>query len=299
LNSGVRRAYPSPTPSPCQEEIPVLKWKLMLTTLPFVLVVVALKAGLEYGLAFPGVVDFSEVGLVLTGGVFLIGFMLAGVMTDFKESEKLPAELACSLETVDETFVHVAATKPNVDLAALRRALLDTVNHLLSWMHGLTPLEAMFARLNALAVSVQALEKAGATPWAVRALNEVHTLRKIVSRMSVISRTSFIQSGYALLDTITAVILGLLMIARFKSPLAEFVLVAFVALIYIYMIRLIRDIDDPFEYEPGGIRGAAEVDLVVLQEYRARLSQQLGVAVPDDGTGLPPEPAENQAVAQA
>jgi hypothetical protein len=277
----------------------VIKWKLMLTTLPFVLVVVGLKAGLEYGAGFPGVVDFGEVGLVLTGGVFLIGFMLAGVMTDFKESEKIPADLACSLETIDETFTHVAAAKPNVDLATLRRGLLDTVNHLLSWMHGLTPLETMFAKLSALAVHCQALEKAGATPYSIRALNEVHGVRRIVSRMSVISRTSFIQSGYALLDTITAVILGLLMIAKFKSPLAEFVLVAFVALIYIYMIRLIRDIDDPFEYEPGGIRGAAEVDLVVLQEYRERLSQALGVAVPNDGTGLVHEPAENQPAAQA
>jgi hypothetical protein len=90
-----------------------------------------------------------------------------------------------------------------------------------------------------------------------------------------------------MLDAITAIILLLLMISRFKSPLAEFVLVAFVALIYVYMIRLIRDIDDPFEYEPGGDRGAAEVDLAVLQEYRARLSAELGVEVPADGTGLP------------
>jgi hypothetical protein len=269
----------------------VIKWKLMLTTLPYVVLVLGIKTGLEYGLKFHGVVDFGDVGLVLTGGVFLIGFMMAGVMTDYKESEKLPAELACTLETIDETFIHVAATKPNVDVGLLRRGLLDTANHLLAWMHGVTPLDVMFQRLTALATQVQAIEKAGATPYAVRALNEVNGLRKVVSRMSVISRTSFIQSGYALLDTITAVIMALLMISKFKSPLAEFVLVGFVGLIYIYMIRLIRDIDDPFEYEPGGTKGAAEVDLVVLQEYRQRLSAQLGVPVPNDGTGLPAEQA--------
>jgi hypothetical protein len=267
----------------------VVKWKLMLTTLPYVAVVVAIKAGLEYGLKFPGVVEFGEVGLVLTGGVFLIGFMLAGVMADYKESEKLPAELACTLETIDETFVHVAATRQGVDLPVLRRGLLDTANRLLAWMHGLAPLSSMLEQLNALAVHTQALERAGAAaPYTVRALNEVHGLRKVVSRMSIISRTSFVQSGYAMLDAITVLIMALLMISKFKSPLAEFVLVAFVALIFIYMIRLIRDIDDPFEYEPGGARGAAEVDLVVLQEYRARLCAQLGVEVPDDGTGLPP-----------
>lgn len=265
----------------------MIKWKLMITTLPFVAIVVAAKMALEYGLKFPGVVDFSEVGLVLTGGVFLMGFMLAGVMTDYKESERIPAELACALETIDESLLLVAATKSGVEVTPLRRTLLDTANHLLAWMHGITALDVMFAKLSTLAASLQSVDRAGATPYAVRALNEVHGLRKTVSRMSVISRTSFIQSGYALLDTITAVVLGLLMIAKFKSPLAEFVLVAFVGLIYIYMVRLIRDLDDPFEYKPGAAKGAAEVDLVVLQEYRQRLSQQLGVPVPNDGTGLP------------
>jgi hypothetical protein len=276
----------------------VIKWKLMLTTLPYVLVVVGLKAALEYGFKFPGVVDFGDVGLVLTGGVFLIGFMLAGVLSDYKESEKIPAELACTMETIDETFMHVAATKPNIDLVTLRRSVLDTANQLLSWMHGITPLGEMFVKLSALAQQGQVLEKAGAGSYAARVVAEVNGLRKTISRMSVISRTSFIQSGYALLDTITAVILALLMISKFKSPLAEFVLVAFVALIYIYMIRLIRDLDDPFEYEPGGMKGAAEVDLVVLQEYRQRLSEQLGVPVPDDGTGLPAEAGAKQAAAK-
>ena len=86
----------------------MIKWKLMLTTLPFVVAALVLRAVLDYVVVFTPVVDFGDVALVLTGGVFLIGFMLSGTMSDFKESEKLPAELACSLETMEElSLIHI------------------------------------------------------------------------------------------------------------------------------------------------------------------------------------------------
>jgi len=93
--------------------------------------------------------------------------------------------------------------------------------------------------------------------------------------MSVISRTGFLATGYALLETLTVIILGLLMIAKFRSLLAESLLVALIALIYVYMLRLIRDIDDPFEYNEDGVAGAAEVDLEVLNDYRRRVAARV------------------------
>jgi len=69
----------------------VLKWKLMVSTLPVVLTLLGLKLFLERVLGFEGLIDFSDVGIILTSGVFLIGFLLAGTMADYKEAEKLPA----------------------------------------------------------------------------------------------------------------------------------------------------------------------------------------------------------------
>ena len=47
----------------------MLKWRMMLTTMPYVLVSVAVKMGLHLGLGFEGVIEFSDMSLVLTGGV--------------------------------------------------------------------------------------------------------------------------------------------------------------------------------------------------------------------------------------
>jgi hypothetical protein len=254
----------------------MVKWKLMLTTLPFVAGALALKWLLGWGLGFPGVVDFADIGLVLTGGVFLVGFMLAGTMADFKESERLPGELACQLETIEECFATVAATKPALDLRIARNRILATADRIQDWLHRRCAVDDMFRGVEELAAGISELERAGSTPVAVRALNELNVLRKSLTRIHVISKTGFLASGYALLEVLTALIVALMMLARFKSALAELILVSFVTLIFVYMLRLIRDIDDPFEYDTDGTPGAAEVELFPLADYQERLAARLG-----------------------
>ncbi len=255
----------------------MVKWRLMLTTLPFVGLAVALKVFVfDPWLAAGGIVDFSDLGFVLTGGVFLVGFMLAGTMADYKEAERLPAEVACSLETIEETFEQAAASKSALDARALRGLVRDTADRIDAWLHRKATFENVVSALEAVAQAMRQVEQAGATPIGVRGINELHGLRRSVTRMSVISRTGFLATGYAMLETLTVVTVALLMIARFKSMLAETVLVGLITLIYVYMLRLIRDIDDPFEYREGGTAGAAEVDLQVLDDYRRRLAARLG-----------------------
>jgi hypothetical protein len=251
----------------------MVKWKLMLATMPFVVATVACKLFLENVVDFHGIVDFSDVGIVLNGGVFLIGFMLAGTMSDFKESERLPADMACSLEAIEEAFVQASVGRPVIDVAAGRRAILDAAKTLDAWLHKKTSKSAHFEALSRLAETLYVIEGQGAGPHATRGLRDLAALRRTVSRIDVISRTGFIASGYALIEVVAAVIIFLIMISKFKSFVVELVIAGFVTLIFVYMIKLIRDIDDPFEYTGTG--GAAEVNLFPLVEYQARLEGRL------------------------
>ena len=58
-----------------------MKWKLMLSTLPWVALVLAIKLTLDV-VGFHGLIDFADVGVVLKAGVFLIGFLLAGTIAE-------------------------------------------------------------------------------------------------------------------------------------------------------------------------------------------------------------------------
>src|SRR3954462_10166540 len=78
---------------------------LMLRALPWVAGVVILKAFFEAAGIHPLDLNPLLSGLV-AANVFLLGFLLAGTLGDYKEAEKLPGELAGALETIcDEALL--------------------------------------------------------------------------------------------------------------------------------------------------------------------------------------------------
>lgn len=257
----------------------LLKWKLMLTTAPVVGLVLLCRYLLEHfyvtdGKHFSGVMDFGAIAPILTAGVFLIGLMLSGTMTDYKESEKIPAELACTLESMHETIDWAAANKPAIPAVDLHKLVNGIADDLLGWLGKRRTQAELFASLSTINSAIRELDKAGATAHASRLLGELTTLRKLVTRIGVISRTGFLASGYALLDTLVCAVLFLLVICSYKQDfglVGKYVIIGFVSLTYIYMWRLIRDLDDPFEYSDHQKRsGAAEIELFPLFEFQER-----------------------------
>ena len=83
--------------------------RIFLKTLPFVLSVLCIKIILiKYVIsAFANIqfLQLSEIGVVFTGGFFVMGFMLTGTLSDLKESEKVPSELATHFEIIKEIIL--------------------------------------------------------------------------------------------------------------------------------------------------------------------------------------------------
>ncbi len=243
----------------------------MVTTLPVVAALVLLREILGSVLGFEGVIDFTEVAVVLSGGVFLLGFMLAGTMSDYKEAEKLPGDIVTGLETIEEVMVHVATVKQD-DPTRHRRAILEVLETLDRWLHKQATEPELHATLHRLSSTFTAIELGS---HATRAFSIMSTVRRSLLRVGVVSRTGFLATGYALLEVMICICYVILTVSSFKSVLGEFVVVSFVGLIYTYMYRLIRDIDDPFDYDTNGASGAAEIELYPLVEYRARLEARI------------------------
>jgi hypothetical protein len=257
----------------------VFKWKLMLSTLPPVLAILAVKLFCERVLHYDGLIDFSDVGIILTAGVFLTGFVLAGTMADYKEAEKLPGELSCSLETIEDIFVLACTLRPGLRLPRLRADLLAVIDSVLDWLLKQQDVRSVYSAMNRLNGTFQELERQGAGPYASKSVPILLAVRRVVSRIDVIARTGFLPPAYALLEVLIVMIISLLLIARFKGLAAECLLVSFVSMINLYMLRLIKDIDNPFDFR-GGVRrrGAGEIDLFPLDEYRERLTARLDEA---------------------
>lgn len=253
----------------------MIKWKLMLTTLPITLLILLLKFIITNGLEYEGLVKFSEIGIVITGGVFLIGFMLAGTIADYKESEKIPAELACAIETLEDTILLGHSFKGGFELSEARKQLNEVSESIINWFKNGGSEEEVFRRINSITSIALMMEKAGVGAIAARITPEQHNLRKLFSRVNVIKKTGFLTTGYALLEVLSIVIIGLMLVSKFENETISIIIISFITQIFVYMLRLIRDVDEPFEYSPSGKVRAADIDLFPLLDYDQRAKRRI------------------------
>jgi hypothetical protein len=253
------------------------KWRLFIKTLPWVVVVLFVTYVRDYVLDFRSVVDFGDIGAVLTAAALIIGFMLSGVFSDYKESEKLPGELATTLEAIDDMIAAGSRAGKPFDAREFRRRYHAVVVVITDWFMNRGVLASSFQALHTMNDLIADLERAGmGAVYVSRCLSEQHNLRKLVTRIDVIRRTQFIQTGYALLQMFVFASVVLLVFANFKHWQIQFLVVGTMAFIYLYLLRLIRDLDNPFEYAGGYVEGAtADVSPHPVLEFRERLEASL------------------------
>lgn len=243
----------------------------MLTTLPFVIVILLGTYIRIQILHIPGLLEFSDTSPIITATALVIGFMLAGIMADYKEGEKLPGELACALQAIDDCIQADVSHLSEADFATLKECNARLFTSVMDWLFNRESAENSYAALQAIIVSP------GSSPaFKNNVVKNIDALRRNITRVDVIRRTDFIQTGYALLEVFVSITLGLLMFANFKNPIAQYFVVGSISLVYVYMIRLIRDLDNPFDYnQDGSSSGAAEVDHFPLTEAQKRLNYPL------------------------
>ncbi|OJJ22879.1 hypothetical protein BKI52_00580 [marine bacterium AO1-C] len=254
----------------------LLKWKLLFQALPFAIGILLIKLVLINVFNFQGSLDINEIRLIFTSGVFLIGFMLAGTLSDYKESEKIPGEIATALETIEETSVALGI-KTNGHIKEIRLQVLEMSLMIHNWLYRKQTEKDVHKKLSEYNQTIHALEAAGGAPPIVgRLLIRLGDLRQLVTRTNVISKTGFLGTGYALLELLIVIVSALLLMTDFKSlGASELAIIVIIELIYVYMYMLILDIDDPFEYEEDRAKGIAEVTLFPIENYIDRLRERL------------------------
>jgi hypothetical protein len=257
------------------------RWRLFWTSVPVAVALTALKLALDELLGFKGFLEFnSDLNVIFTALVFIMGFILAGTIVDFKEAERLPGEIACQLEIMEDWFVQAsvmaARTRDCPADAPTRRELLvavrDTAHETLEWFKSAAKRsEDIFPAVKRLDEQIKRMEQAGLDRITVRMLGDVNQLRRGVTRAYTIARTEFMGSAYALFEFFVVFVFLLLLACSFRGPVVAAVVTGFLSLTYWYLYRLIRDIDNPFDFG----QGHTEVSLQPLERYVVRIEKRL------------------------
>jgi hypothetical protein len=247
--------------------------RLLVRALPFAFVVIVLKLIIDS--TSWTLLELSPLLTAAVGAeVFIVGFMLAGTTGDFKEAERLPGEVAASLETMaDECLI----TWRDIRLDDARRCvrqLLEVGQSVRAWLLANDGLDDVMADLRALNDPFVVMAPKIQAGFTTRLKGEQHNIRRLVLRMDTMRRTSYVSAGYLLAEVTATALLIVMLCTDMGALVPTLALIGLITYLLVYLVSLIRDLDNPFEYR-NGQPGAADVDLGILERSDARLKEIL------------------------
>ena len=260
---------------------------IFIKTFFIVALVLVVRAGLNFipKMSVPGyddpvhiseLIEISDVSVLFTGAFFVIGLILAGTMSDYKESEKLPGEIASNLEAIeDHMLLAIRTYKPSdgkdLDKDKLYNRLLELTTSVVNWFKShekdSKTIYNSIRKVNEMAYYISSV---GGEKEAVKGLQDnLNQLRKNVTRAYYIARTDFLAPAYILLLSIVSCVITLLLMCKFKTPMAGYMVTGLVSFVFIYLVQLIKGLDDPFDYGLDDVN----VDLLPMERFKSRIEE--------------------------
>jgi len=206
---------------------------------------------------------------IVAANVFLMGFLLSGVLSDYKESERLPGELAAALENLAQEVRGIRYARPDAAVVACLTQLSEFAAGLLAWFHKRQRTHALMEQLNDLTPQFALMEQWTQATLVARLKQEQSNLRRAIIRIHTIRETSFVSSGYLLADMITLLLCGGLIFVKIEPFYESLFFVGVISCVMIFLLMLIRDLDNPFGYYEAA--SGEDVSLKPLEDAARRL----------------------------
>lgn len=225
-----------------------------MARLRFILRVLAVVAVVMAAKAAAHVVGWEPISLnalftgLIAANVFLMGFMLSGVLADYKESERLPGELSACLENMAQEVAGIGLGKGEPDVRPCLTRVAQIGQDILDWFYRRASTDMLLASIDDLTVQLARIEPQTQATFIARIKQEQSTLRRTMIRIETIRETSFVSSGYLLAELITFLLIGGLILIS-QDPFYESLLfTGVIAFLLVFLLLLIMDLDNPFGY---------------------------------------------------
>ncbi len=248
------------------------KWILMLKIVPVLALIMGLKMATHYfGIEF---LTFSAFfSALISANIFLIGFILSGVLSDYKEAEKIPGEIASNIDSIADEFIYVHQSK---NIPASRTGFdycRKFTDDLLAWLAKNIRTRNLMESIDKFTDHFVAVETASQATFISRLKQDQAAIRKQVLRVHTIRETSFSESAYAIAEAISILLVAGMIFLRLEPYHESLFFVLFVGFILFYMLFLLRDLDNPFSYyEKDSVE---KVSLRPIDDLKARLEAKV------------------------
>ena len=216
--------------------------------------------------------------------VFLLGFLLNGVLMDYKEGEKIPGELAAALECLATEARSVRELHPEAEVMGPLALLAGFSEELLAWMNDGGFVTRLLNRLDQLQHSIERLGVWKAAPLQARLLLELANIRRVVVRIEVIRETTFVAAVYGMAYIGTGLLTGGVLLTEIEPFGESLFFIGAISFLLIKLLLLIADLDNPFA--AGEAMSVENVCLAPLALAVDRLKQFVEAGSGDAGGEL-------------
>lgn len=241
------------------------KWSIVFRMIPILILILIIKNVLHrYNLE---VMDLNALFTSLVAGtIFLIGFLISGVLSDHKESEKIPSELAVSMSALCDDAYTLYKSKNSAAAKDFLFYMDSFVTSLKDWFHERESTDDFLNKIGGMNEYFAELEKEGVqAPYILRMKNEQNNIRKMIMRAHTIRATDFVSTAYTIVEVMVGIIIVGLLIIRISPLYVSDFFTLVVSFFMLYMVHLIKDLDNPFDYKENGDEGN-EVPLTPIYE---------------------------------
>lgn len=263
------------------------KFRLFFTVAAVVLALGCVKTAVHYyGL------EILKLNSLLTSGIggaiFIIGFLLSSILADYKEAERIPADIRTSIEALEGDLRSFASGNSDFDLEECRKILLATIDKLrvgLGHERDHKDITPVLAEIGKLTPILGRLESMGMTAnFVVRLRATQDVLRRSMLRIYQIQRVEFVPSVHVLVQTLVFSIVAMMLFLKTEGDPASAILFGFISYMFVYALYLVRLLEQPFAKGHGSVD---DVSFFLLDELEADLRRSL-----DEQTSSPPVSSE-------
>ena len=246
----------------------IQRWRVVAQTGLVVLGIIAAKLVISgFDLEFISVNPLFTT--VVGGGVFVLGLIVAGTLADFKEAERVPAEITAALTNIHDDIAAFKQAFPDLDVDRLEDVLVRIVasfredlgdDRSTKALDAVDELNATFLEMDRLGV---------VATYTSRLRNEQGALRRSVLRVYHVQRTEFLPSAYLLIQAIVAIILTVLAFMEVEPEYEAVIILGFISFFFLSLLRLLRIMDRPFHVDE---HTSDDVSLFLLRQFVERMN---------------------------
>jgi hypothetical protein len=259
----------------------LVKWGILLKVLPWTGLFCMLKLGMHWLQWEPWAFD-ALTGALFSAATFVIALILSGTLGDYRACEGMPAQIANALETINDTDRVITIAHPDYDPQPLQQVLINISQSILDWLTAgreFKIVDEAIDQLTPLLAKILVLDNCSGL------VTHIHTeqakIRSLTRQMRGNRDTDFLGAAYVLLWLFLGGSIIALLLIHAEQFSENLTVSTFMFTLFFYLLFLIEDLDNPFEYDG---KSSVDVGLSPLEQVCTKLKSGSKLVIGDQTT---------------